>query len=150
MSDRYHYDHRKQRFGSGQFDGGFGDSKRVDPYAKEPFLNPVRVACFGIGLALVTPFLFPTFFEEPEPAAIERLQLVNPVDPRIAWKNGIDVPGHRLVGLGCGAQRLTMTAREEDEFPTCEAIDGPADMCPTADGSVPTAGDCARYMGDGW
>jgi len=66
---------------------------------------------------------------------------------------------HRLVGLGCGPNHITGTAREEDEFPyPCYAIGVPADLCPTDD-DEPTVADsfasrsvasCARYLGEGW
>lgn len=53
-----------------------------------------------------------------------------------------------LIGFACGAQRLTMTAVEEDEFPArCEAIERVADVC----GPNVTGVDCVAYMGrEGW
>lgn len=30
---------------------------------------------------------------------------------------------HRLVGVGCGPEKLTLTAMEEDHFPQCERIE---------------------------
>jgi hypothetical protein len=61
--------------------------------------------------------------------------------------------GHRLVGLACGADRLTMTAIEEDHFPVCDTIAPVDELCPE-DATLPpeavTAAECARYMGDGW
>lgn len=59
---------------------------------------------------------------------------------------GPAVSNQRLVGLGCGPQRLTFTAAEEDHFPTCDTIDTPENLC----GVGVTAEDCAIYMGDGW
>lgn len=37
----------------------------------------------------------------------------------------VSAPGHahRLVGYGCGADRVTLTADEEDAFPICERIE---------------------------
>lgn len=57
---------------------------------------------------------------------------------------------HRLVGLACGTDRLTMTAIEEDIFPTCDTIDTPENLCGYDQGDLPSAAECARYMGDGW
>lgn len=85
-------------------------------------------------------------YAEPERVA----EIVEKPDPRLAWKDGLDVPGHRLVGLGCGTARQTLTAREEDEFPRCYAIGSPADICGYDQGDLPTVGECARYMGEGW
>lgn len=64
-------------------------------------------------------------------------------------------PTHRLVGLGCGPDRLTFTANEEDHFPApCYAIGTPAELCPD-DPTLPPepvdAAECAAYMGrSGW
>ena len=66
---------------------------------------------------------------------------------------------HRLIGLGCGPDRLTMTAVEEDHFPApCDTIATPEELCPedpafadTALSNDPiTVAECALYMGDGW
>jgi len=61
---------------------------------------------------------------------------------------------HRLVGLGCGPDRLTYTAEEEDMFPApCYAIDTPENMCPTDpmfEDEPVLAWECAAYLGDGW
>lgn len=55
---------------------------------------------------------------------------------------------HRLVGIGCGMDGLTMTAAEEDHFPFCEAIDTPEAFCGFDQGDLPLAYECARYLGD--
>lgn len=76
-----------------------------------------------------------------------------------AWKlktiqNGHPV-GHTLIGLGCGPDRLTLTAPEEDWFPApCYAVLDYREACPVSP-NVPysdadDAIDCARYLGDGW
>lgn len=57
---------------------------------------------------------------------------------------------HRLIGFACGPDRLTMTAAEEDHFPTCEAIEPVRAVCPDYEDGEVTAAECARYMGDGW
>ena len=62
---------------------------------------------------------------------------------------------HRLIGFACGADRLTMTAREEDQFPVegCEAIEAIEAVCapdPAYPDEPVMAWECARYMGDGW
>lgn len=60
---------------------------------------------------------------------------------------------HRLVGLGCGPNRITGTAREEDEFPApCYAIGTPEEMCPPEPTFeyIPTVAECAAYLGEGW
>lgn len=57
---------------------------------------------------------------------------------------------HRLIGVGCGPNHITGTAREEDEFGgQCYAIGTPEDMCPTED-DIPTVAECAAYLGEGW
>lgn len=62
-------DDRKSRWApqsqGASFDGGYGASRRVDPYAKEPFWNLTRIACLVIALAVATPFVFPDWFREP-------------------------------------------------------------------------------------
>lgn len=57
---------------------------------------------------------------------------------------------HRLVGLACGPDRLTMTAQEEDHFPGCDTIDTPEKLCGYDQGDLPTAAECAAYLGDGY
>lgn len=64
---------------------------------------------------------------------------------------------HRLIGLACGSDRLTMTAKEEDEFPItgCDTIEAIDVLCPPTTegqwaGEPVTAVECARYLGDGW
>lgn len=53
---------------------------------------------------------------------------------------------HRLIGLGCGPDRLTLTAVEEDELPApCYAVDTPQNLCGHDD-----IDECAAYMGDGY
>lgn len=71
-------------------------------------------------------------------------------------------PDHRLVGLGCGPDRLTFTANEEDDFPApCYAIGTPEELCPPDEdfagtplgpgGDEPVdAKECAEYLGNGW
>jgi hypothetical protein len=52
----------------------------------------------------------------------------------------------RLVGLGCGPDRLTLTAVEEDEFPApCYAVETPMALCGHDDAAA-----CADYMGQGY
>lgn len=67
-----------------------------------------------------------------------------PDDAR-AWTQSKDC-NHRLIGLACGPSRLTLTGKEEDEFPLCDTIDTPARMC----GPDVSTMECAQYMGDGW
>lgn len=60
---------------------------------------------------------------------------------------------YQLVGLGCGKERLTMVAVEEDEFPVCDTIDTPANLCGEIDGEGEeiTTLECAYYLGnEGW
>lgn len=58
-------------------------------------------------------------------------------------------PANRLVGVGCGPDRVTMAAVEEDEFPgTCDAIGKPEEFGCRADD---TPDFCVAYLGrDGW
>lgn len=122
-------------------------------------MNKLQLATLALGALMVGPILAapvmrmtPAELEAQDRALIEAraAEYVSQPDPRRAWRDGLEVPGHRLVGLACGPDRLTMTAREEDEFPSCDAIDTPADMCPTAEGSTASPAECAAYMGDGW
>ena len=54
---------------------------------------------------------------------------------------------YRLVGLGCGPDRLTFIASEEDHFPECDTIDTPENLC----GRGHDAQQCANYLGwEGW
>lgn len=73
--------------------------------------------------------------------------------PGREWTVGDDfVPvDHRLIGLGCGKERLTYTAAEEDHFPApCYAIGTEVEFC-TFEGEYPAdLIDCVRYLGDGW
>jgi hypothetical protein len=59
---------------------------------------------------------------------------------------------HRLIGLGCGPNRLTYTAAEEDHFiAPCYAIGTPQDLCPTyGEDYPPDLPECVLYLGDGW
>lgn len=71
-------------------------------------------------------------------------------------------PNHRLVGVGCGPQRLTFTADEEDHFPApCYAIGTPEELCPPDPAMAGTplgpggdepidAKECAEYLGNGY
>lgn len=52
----------------------------------------------------------------------------------------------RLVGIGCGPEGFTFTAREEDHFPRCEAIGTPEQLCGFDMGDLPTAAECAAYL----
>lgn len=118
-------------------------------------INGPQIATLALGALMVAPILAAPVMRSGKSdqqlvEARAATYFADTPDPRRAWKDGLEVPGHRLVGLACGADRLTMTAREEDEFPRCDAIDTPADMCPTADGSTATPAECAAYMGDGW
>jgi hypothetical protein len=62
--------------------------------------------------------------------------------------DGFD-PAHRLIGLGCGAERLTFTAMEEDHFPApCYAVGTAEELCP---GTGADTAECATYLGkEGW
>jgi hypothetical protein len=51
-------------------------------------------------------------------------------------------PSHRLVGLACGPDKVTLTAIEEDHFPQCETIDTPQALC-----GIDSAETCARRFG---
>jgi len=70
------------------------------------------------------------------------------------WKQGEGfIPeNHRLIGIGCGSDRLTYTAQEEDEFPApCYAVGTPDNLCPSYDGGYPPdLPECVAYLGDGW
>lgn len=53
------FDHRKQRYGAGQFDGGYGSSKRVDPYTTRG-IGPWWIYAFlGVGVALAVIYMLP-------------------------------------------------------------------------------------------
>lgn len=77
-----------------------------------------------------------------------------------AWTNlsssaaSVVTANHRLIGFACGPKRLTMTAPEEDWFPSCEAIEAINDVCPVTEQMYPDEPiepwECARYWGDGW
>jgi len=105
--------------------------------------------------------------EQPDPQPLHRAERVirmqMPVDldtmpdPRRAWRElepaaaEAATASHHLVGLGCGAERKTYTAAEEDHFPApCYAVDTPAHLCPDDEGDEPLAWECAAYLGDGW
>lgn len=53
---------------------------------------------------------------------------------------------HRLIGFGCGEERLTLTRVEEDEFPPCFEIVAIAEACPNGE----SASECAAYWGHGY
>ena len=74
------------------------------------------------------------------------------------------VPGARLIGFGCGAERKTLLRMEEDQFPQCEAIESVKDACRIEvvrgdDGKdgfkdirwdVMTPTECRDFWGDGY
>ena len=69
------------------------------------------------------------------------------------WTTDGFVPDpHRLIGLGCGPERLTYTAEEEDHLPPpCYLVGTMDEMCPVPDGEYPpNMVDCALFLGDGW
>lgn len=103
-------------------------------------LHGLALAAFG-GLALAA--------SSPELEAVQLDELrawrLPPAEAEAATAH------HRLIGLACGPDRLTMTAEEEDHFPApCYAVDTPAAMCPADEGDLPTVAECAAYLGDGW
>jgi hypothetical protein len=52
----------------------------------------------------------------------------------------------RLVGLGCGPDRETLIAAEEDDLPApCYVVDTPQNLCGTD-----SATECALYLGEGY
>jgi hypothetical protein len=52
----------------------------------------------------------------------------------------------RLVGLGCGPERETLVAVEEDDLPApCYVVDTPQNLC-----GVASATECAAYLGEGY
>jgi len=81
------------------------------------------------------------------------ITLTNKNPPSRTWTDMGFVPNsHRLIGLGCGEERLTYTAVEEDHFPApCYAIGTMEELCPTASGDYPPDMiDCVLYLWDGW
>lgn len=120
-------------------------------------MNGAQIATLAMGALMITPILAAPVMREPI-TQIEHVKQHNTYELR-AWRlfdNGeaeAMTQDHRLIGFACGEDRLTMTAAEEDHFPTCEAIEAIADVCPEDMRYPPepvTAAECARYMGDGW
>ena len=73
--------------------------------------------------------------------------------PSRTWATDGFVPDpHRLIGLGCGPDRLTYTAKEEDHFPApCYLVGTMDEVCPVPDGEYPPDMiDCVLFLGVGW
>lgn len=108
-------------------------------------MNSRQIFALALGVGMVAPIIAaPVMRHAPQAAELRD------------WTRGIEHDDHRLIGFACGPDRLTMTAAEEDHFPTCGAIEAIADVCPP-DPAFPalmdepvTARECASYMGDGW
>jgi hypothetical protein len=101
------------------------------------------LAAMPLGLIIAAPVMH----QEPERADLRAWVLFDLVEAEARTRN------HRLIGFACGADRLTMTAIEEDHFPICEAIETIESTCPEDMSTAPepvTARECAAYMGDGW
>lgn len=123
MSNADHATHTRRGYQSRDH---FAGCKRVDPYVSRRRTWPWALACAtlaAIPLALI--FAAPVMRE---PAAQPASEIA------------------RLVGLGCGPDRLTLYAVEESDFPKCDTIDTPERLC----GPGVNAPDCAAYLGEGW
>jgi hypothetical protein len=102
-----------------------GEIEPMEYEYAEPFWNPVRVGCIGIAGAIIFTLL----------AGCKEDRLIEGPAHEIA----------RLVGVGCGPDKLTLYAVEESDFPECDEIDTPENLC----GPGVSAADCAFRIGDG-
>jgi hypothetical protein len=64
----------------------------------------------------------------------------------VAVETAMKAETPRLVGLGCGPERETLVAVEEDDLPPpCYVVDTPQNLC-----GHDNATQCAEYLGDGY